>query len=66
MPLGDDESKANLSDLFSTNSAINFNNGVVTYNIFSVKKSFEQRKEKVQFLQILDTLDEITRSDHCK
>ena len=30
MPLGDDESKVKRCALFNTNSAMNFNNGVVT------------------------------------
>ena len=45
IPLGDNESKANLSDLFSTNSAINFNNGVVTYTVVFCQNYFEQIKD---------------------
>lgn len=42
IPLGEDESKANLWDLFSTNSATNFNNGVVTCTMsMSQKITFE-------------------------
>ena len=47
MPFGEEESKVNRWALFRTNSAMNFNNGVVTCIIKRVRKDpYEKRKEK--------------------
>ena len=37
MSFGEDESKVKRWALFNTNSAINFNNGVVTYTLSQIK-----------------------------
>lgn len=44
MPFGDDESKVTLWDLLSTNSAMNFNNGVVTCTTYLTHKPFLNKR----------------------